>query len=152
MAAVASGLTACAITPEQFYANRTSYTDEQVCSMWRHYDGPVEQGAIAEAARRGISVDRCTAILAAAEQRNANVAAGLMLILALGAASQGAATAPMPMMPVASDTEWAWDQYRNDAGNLVWACRGVQTGQFWPEVRCQFLPKLDIRWPGPLLR
>lgn len=45
------------------------------------------------------------------------------------------------------DYEWDWDQFYNQ-GSLVWACRGVQTGQFAEQSRCQHKYQVDYRWPG----
>lgn len=45
------------------------------------------------------------------------------------------------------DTEWDWDEFYGQEGRLVWACRGVQTGQFAEQFNCNYLPKSDFRWP-----
>jgi len=47
----------------------------------------------------------------------------------------------------AADYDWDWDQFYN-ANMLVWACRGIQTGQFAEESRCAYKVKTDYRWPG----
>ena len=46
------------------------------------------------------------------------------------------------------DYEWAWDQFYHSNGTLVWACRGVQTGQFAEKINCLGKPKNDYRWPN----
>jgi hypothetical protein len=46
------------------------------------------------------------------------------------------------------DYEWDWDAFYNEYRQLVWACRGVQTGQFSTDDKCAFKPKTDLRWPG----
>ena len=46
------------------------------------------------------------------------------------------------------DYEWAWDQFYHSNGSLVWACRGVQTGQFAEKINCLGKPKNDYRWPN----
>ena len=50
--------------------------------------------------------------------------------------------------PVAQqrDWDWAWDQFYKD-GYLVWACRGMQTGQFAEEWHCSPKVKTDYAWP-----
>ena len=46
------------------------------------------------------------------------------------------------------DREWAWDQFYHSTGSLVWACRGIQTGQFAKKTRCNGKPQNDYRWPN----
>ncbi len=46
------------------------------------------------------------------------------------------------------DTDWAWDQFHHSTGSLVWACRGIQTGQFAEHTRCAEKSKNDNRWPN----
>ena len=38
------------------------------------------------------------------------------------------------------DIDWAWD--------LVWHCRGIQTGQFAEHTKCAGKSKNDDRWPS----
>lgn len=45
------------------------------------------------------------------------------------------------------DYDWDWDQFYNQYRVLVWACRGVQTGQFAELERCSYKYKTDLRWP-----
>lgn len=46
-----------------------------------------------------------------------------------------------------SDLEYAWDAFKH-RGRMVWACRGVQTGDFVSESLCAFQPKTDAHWPS----
>jgi hypothetical protein len=46
------------------------------------------------------------------------------------------------------DHEWDWDQFYHSSGQLVWACRGVQTGRFSELERCASKPQSDTRWPN----
>lgn len=63
--------------------------------------------------------------------------------------SQGMANAQHQMrVPQSQDHEWAWDQFYAQNYQLVWACRGIQTGQFAEESRCAYKTKFDSRWPG----
>ena len=48
----------------------------------------------------------------------------------------------------ASDYQWDWDQQRNQYQQLIWICRGVQTGQYAEESRCSGLAQTDWRWPA----
>ena len=45
------------------------------------------------------------------------------------------------------DYDWAWDQFYNEYRQLVWACRGIQSGQFALQERCQYKPVNDFTWP-----
>lgn len=49
--------------------------------------------------------------------------------------------------PAAVDYEWDWDQFYHQ-GTLIWACRGVQTGQFAERSNCQYKYQSDYRWPN----
>jgi len=46
------------------------------------------------------------------------------------------------------DVDWDWDQFYHSTGSLVWACRGIQTGQFADLYRCSGKSKNDYRWPN----
>lgn len=46
-----------------------------------------------------------------------------------------------------SDLEYAWDEFKH-RGRMVWACRGVQTGDFVSESLCASQPKIDSHWPS----
>jgi hypothetical protein len=47
-----------------------------------------------------------------------------------------------------TDYEWDWDEFYDQSGDLVWTCRGVQTGQFAEFERCSGRYQTDSRWPG----
>lgn len=46
-----------------------------------------------------------------------------------------------------ADTDWAWDEFYNKNRQLVWACRGIQTGEFALESHCFGKFKSDWQWP-----
>ena len=46
------------------------------------------------------------------------------------------------------DYDWDWDQFYDQYYNLVWRCRGIQTGQFADSSNCYYDYKDDDRWPG----
>ena len=48
----------------------------------------------------------------------------------------------------AQDYDWAWDEFYNQHYQLVWACRGKQTGQFADLEKCAYKYKSDITWPA----
>lgn len=48
-----------------------------------------------------------------------------------------------------SDYDWSWDAFMAQNGQMTWACRGRQTGQFAEQWRCSGKPMNDYAWPGP---
>ena len=52
---------------------------------------------------------------------------------------------PQPVQQV--DNEWYWDEFYNQSYQLVWACRGAQTGEFAEVWRCNGRPQSDWKWP-----
>ena len=48
----------------------------------------------------------------------------------------------------ANDWDWDWDEFYNQNHQLVWACRGVQTGRFADQYHCNGKPQTDLRWPN----
>lgn len=67
--------------------------------------------------------------------------AGAAAIARNGGGSGGSGYAPQ-------DYDWAWDEFYNENYQLVWACRGKQTGQFSDFDRCSGKLKIDNEWPG----
>ena len=71
--------------------------------------------------------------------------------LAISAGAGYAASRPDGLQPgrqLGVDTAWDWDQFADENGRWVWACRGVQTGQFADDHYCRGLVRIDGRWPG----
>ena len=44
------------------------------------------------------------------------------------------------------DFAYSWDSFQHRT-TTIWACRGVQSGQFVDDSYCAFKPKLDKVWP-----
>lgn len=149
-AAVSVALASCALTPTNFEAGRYSATDEKVCRTWKS----AQQGqdleflgnVNSEIGRRGLSAERCSKILADAAAGAAVAAVAIVGVALLVAAAKrggggGGGSA-------ASDYQWEWDEFIGDAYQRVWACRGVQTGQFADQGRCAGKAQIDWKWPG----
>ncbi len=81
----------------------------------------------------------------AAEQGRQNQAS--MATLAI--AAQLLNPQPNQYQPVnqSRDYQWHWDQYYNPSYQLVWSCRGAQTGEFADTFRCNGQPQVDWKWP-----
>ncbi len=163
---LAASLAACAATPDRFYNDRYSLGDTRLCRTFdkaaRSGDGGFANDVQAELARRALSPERCRQL-----EHQQNVAIGAAAVVATaavvlahdnrhGGGGGGVVYVPPPIwitqpivvaQPVIDDTEWDWDQFYRD-GQLVWECRGVQTGRFAPPDQCAGLPMTDWRWPG----
>jgi hypothetical protein len=66
--------------------------------------------------------------------------------IAAGGGSGGGGTGGNSFAP--TDYDWAWDQYYNQYRQLVWSCRGKQTGQFAELSKCQYKVQNDLTWPA----
>lgn len=156
-----SGCSTMASIPQDHFAkHKRGLTDEGVCAAM--FTAAAEYKStgrtayftetLAEVERRGRSVDWCNK--RRDEQQNA-AAGAVALVAVVGlvalAAKGGRGGAGNGYAPAssASDTNWDWDQFFDANGQLVWRCRGVQTGQFAIDVECINKPQLDLRWPGP---
>lgn len=153
----AAFLAGCAVTPEQFARERYNLRDDEVC---RARLKVISTGNTSfrtqlndELSRRQIDPLDCPQIV----QNASNKAAGAAALAILGAAlvavaKSGGGGGYSPYTPytpyVVTDFDWAWDQFYNEHSQLVWACRGKQTGQFAVLERCNFKSKDDSTWPS----
>lgn len=150
----------CAITPERFESNKYSLDDVDVCraleTSGKAGDLAFVRSVADEYARRNLDPQRCSTLIETQNRnRVAAVAAVLLVGAAVAAARSGGGGSPQPASYApagAVDYDWEWDQFYNSSYQLVWACRGVQTGQFAPEQRCAYKIKSDWKWPGPNFR
>jgi hypothetical protein len=139
-------MTACATSPEAFRRNPYQVSDSQLCrtltSSAAERDYSFKSEVRSEVERRGLSDESCATMV-----RNQNVAIGAVALIgavAVAAARNGGGGgggAP------STDYDWDWDQFYNEYRQLVWACRGVQTGQFADTWRCNGKFRTDARWP-----
>jgi hypothetical protein len=142
-------------TTQYFIDNRRAMSDAQVCGNWREswrgqYNRELHIATLDELTKRSLSTEQCRQMLASADSmmaRSQAATGALASILVIGAAarygSPSAAGAPT------TDRQWDWDEFIGPNNQTVWACRGVQTGQFGPDFLCVG-PKIDVRWPGLL--
>ena len=107
------------------------------------------QAALFHYRARDLDAGKCAEL---ADAHKTNNTLGILGAIAIGALVIGAARkgggGGMPQPVTAVDVDWDWDQFRAANGQLVWMCRGIQTGQFAPDERCFAKAKLDLRWPG----
>lgn len=85
---------------------------------------------------------------ASQEAKDRWLAAGAIAVVALAAygVAQGGGGTANSLAPT-TDYDWDWDQFYHN-GSLIWACRGIQTGQFAEQSRCQYKYQSDYRWPA----
>ena len=147
---IAGLVTGCATSRESFYANPSGASNAQICrslaSESVQGDAAFHQALRTELNSRGISEGECTSIVS---QQNLAIGAGILLGAALiaAAANSGGGYGSGAYAPV-TDYQWDWDQYYSSTYQLVWSCRGVQTGQFADQWRCAGMPQTDYRWPA----
>ena len=157
---VAALMTSCAMSPEQFQKERYSVGDARLCKTWRGAvasdDWPFITDVGDEIVRRGLDNVKCAQI-----ERNQALAigAGVLVGAAVVAAARngggvGAGVAVGGGAGYAGanyDYDWEWDEYYSANNELVWSCRGVQTGQFAEPERCVGKTQTDFKWPAKQL-
>lgn len=160
IAFMAAALTAsgCAMSPERFSQTRFSLNDTEVCRSARDANASRNsdfiQATQAELDRRSVMPQVCDQLIQEEDTRNAVTALAVIAIVgaaAVAANSSGvgyASPSTSSAYSSASDYDWAWDQFYSASYELVWACRGIQTGQFANVDKCQYDSKIDSRWPA----
>jgi hypothetical protein len=72
------------------------------------------------------------------------------LVLQAGSALAGDALQPAKkareVIPEPGDYDFAWDQFSH-RGRMIWACRGVHTGQIVDNSLCAGKDMVDSHWP-----
>lgn len=85
---------------------------------------------------------------AAASVDWAAIAVGILIVGAVAAAASAASSGGGYAPAQVTDYSWGWDQFQDQYGTLTWRCRGMQTGQFAIDEKCQYQIKTDYQWPG----
>jgi hypothetical protein len=143
-------LVACTTTPQQFAEKRYSISNGNVCRTLRDAEKRGDYGFATEVRsevdRRGLDDARCDA-----EITKQNVGAGLAIVaaaLVVAAASKSGGGGGGNAYASSTDYDWAWDEFYNKSYQLVWMCRGKQTGQFADNSKCLYKPQNDFTWPS----
>lgn len=150
---VALATTGCAMNPTQFQSLKDKFSNTDVCSAAKDAAESGDQSFMdmvnAEMTARSLHPNECERLL----QARANTLAAIGLIV-VGAAAVAAASRGGGGNSYAPTTDysWDWDQFYDQSGQLVWACRGKQTGQFAEHSNCSGRPYIDATWPGPYFR
>jgi len=154
-------LTGCAASSASFYKSPSAVSDVQLCrtvnSSAAKADPKFRQDVARELVSRGYDRDLCQRLIAL---ENAKIADALGAVAGAAAAGYAAGTGSEyggygngygGYKPVVADYSWEWDQFYNEYYQLVWRCRGVQTGQFADDLRCQWRVKTDRTWPSKVV-
>lgn len=146
----------CAVSSSEFYRQRLTMSNAQLCRTFASSEDKVFQeqsvdneifanDVRVEINRRNLSHMECKQIVSG---QNLAIGAGALLGAALIAVARRNGGGGGGGGPAKYDTEWDWDEFYNGYHQLVWACRGVQTGQFADEYHCAGKLQTDNRWPG----
>lgn len=153
--AIALAVSGCAsMSAYEFHQRRYSLTNAQVCGVLKDaIQQPGYQFAAdvrEEMARRGIDDSTCQQINAERTRAIALGVGALAVAAALVAGSKkgGGSVPAQSYAPTPVDYSWQWDQFYNAYRQLVWACRGEQTGQFAELSKCAGKAQLDWKWPS----
>jgi len=149
-------LTGCATPPQLFDLQKKSNSNAQICrtlATARSAGGDAFYAKVFdEASRRGYDESSCSTLVAAENQAMKNAAIGIVAVAGVvalaAAASRGGGGGGASAYGPTNDTDWAWDEFYNERYQLVWMCRGKQTGQFADAQRCAYKPQNDFTWPS----
>ena len=159
---IALALSGCAMNPAKFEQKRLRFSDRQVCEALadaqKSGDEDFIGSVVGELDRRQLSDARCEALAADKRKKIALGVLAALTVVAVAAASSSRGGGGAYVQPdygrtyaqpyTTTDYAWQWDQFLNDKGQLVWACRGEQTGQFADSSRCAGKAQIDWKWPG----
>lgn len=147
-AALALSVAGCASVS----ADLRTPANEELCRSYlvaeKVGDFEVEQERVKEMTARSLSRSDCSRMVGpSALQRTVvalgtTVLAGAVLYLAIRGLASGNTAGS------SADHQWDWDLFFDERGQLTWACRGVQSGEFADLNRCHLKAKTDARWPS----
>jgi hypothetical protein len=144
-------ISGCAATPATFYAESATMSDVRLCrtlkSALAGNDSVFAEDVRRAAAARNYDEYSCQAIV---NRQNAAIAVGVVAAAAVVAIAKnggGGGVGASTTTGAGYDTEWDWDQFNNQYNQPVWACRGVQTGQYSEAYHCNGKMQSDWRWP-----
>lgn len=137
----------CATSSQEFYKDPSAPSNMALCRAYlQGGEAQYKLDLQRELARRGIHAGLCKQ---AVDQQNAQIAAGVVLAaVVVGAAAACANSSGCGGGGGGYSAGADWDQFYNDRGYLVWACRDIRSGQFTYESNCYGKMKTDLRWPS----
>ena len=148
IAAIATG---CTTSSESFYKDRSKGDKTSLCRAYLKASSETfRQDLGNELARRGIFPTECQTIV---QKQNTAIAVGAALAVvgavAVACANSSSGCGGGGYSRPNSYSEGAdWDQFYNQYGQLIWACRDIGSGQFTYQSECYGLAQTDFRWPS----
>jgi hypothetical protein len=149
IAAITAG---CTTSSESFYKDRSKGDKTSLCRAYLKASTEAFRQDIGnELARRGVFPTECQTIV---QKQNTAIAAGVALAVvgavAVACASSSCGGGGGYSRPNAYSGGYGadWDQFYNQYGQLVWACRDISSGQFTYQSECYGMAQTDYRWPG----
>jgi hypothetical protein len=143
-----AALTSC--VSQNDIATIQQYTDRGLCSNWASIPSSHRLNSYYESEIRTRRLNCAASHVTLKNKRNREdyergqrVAAALM---GIGAAISNGANTQSQYLP--TDSDWDWDAFYDGYGNLLWRCRGIQSGQFANNSNCQYDYMDDDRWPN----
>ena len=145
---VASIVSGCAVSKSSFYQNRYAISDTALCRTFINGTGSdyqFGQDVKAEIARRNLNYYDCqTKVKESNNLIGAAVVGAVVVGAAVAASKKGGGGGGNSYAESGAD----WDAFYNQYGQLVWACRDIQTGRFTEAYRCSGKAQTDSRWPS----
>ena len=139
----------CSSNPKEFAEKRYSLSNANVCrtqsEAYKSGNYQFASEVQSELNRRGLNAAKCESEMTSQSAGAAVAILGAVLLVA--AASKGGGGGGQYNSPV-TDYDWAWDQFYNQSYQLVWVCRGKQTGEFATQDKCAYKPQNDFTWPS----
>jgi len=148
IAAIASG---CTTSSESFYKDKSKGDKTSLCRAYMKASNETfRQDLGNELARRGVFPTECQTIV---QRQNTAIAAGVALAVvgavAVACANSNCGGGGYSKPNAYSGGDGAdWDEFYDQYGQLVWACRDIGTGQFTYKSECYGLAQTDFRWPS----
>lgn len=139
----------CAVSQKNLRDNPSAYGDAAICRALQGRDAQADRTFSfelrRELAKRNIGEYSCDEII---QKQNAVAGVAVLLGAAIAIAASRGGGGASSYSSGQVDYSWDWDQFYNQYRQLVWACRGVQTGQFAESHRCIGKYQTDYRWPS----
>lgn len=160
-------IVSCTTSPEKFIKESTSLSNVKVCRNWvadsgkgtaeyRLQAGDTERRYLdllrVEMVRRNLDDASCQSIV---KRADAAIGAGILIgVVAAGAAyclsseDCGGGGYSSGQSNGVTSTGFAWDQFYDGNGQLVWRCRDKSNGRFANNYSCSGKYQVDTTWPS----